>query len=112
MLFSGRAQLSDINTKRKNTYILSVRVTKFPGELIDESLKWNNHIRRVKSKLSISVGIIYIFNKVLNRYSMYMLYFTLLSPFLLNCVEIWGNTYPKNVALHKYVTKEYNTADA
>ena len=50
--------LSDINIKIKNTQILKVRVKKFLGMLIDELLNWKDHISRVKSKLSISVGII------------------------------------------------------
>ena len=70
---------------------------KFPGLLIDESLNWKDHISRVKSKLSINVGIMYRCSKVLDRYSMYMLYSTLFLPYLLYCMEIWGNTYPTNL---------------
>ena len=54
--------------------------------LVDESLNWKDHISRIKSKLSISVGIV-----------MQMLYSTLFLLYLLYCVELWGNTYPTNL---------------
>ena len=47
---------------------MRVRITKFFGVLVDESLNW----------------------KLLEYRSMYMLY-------LLYCVEIWGNTYSTNL---------------
>ena len=92
MLFSGRMRVPDINITIKYTQITRVRVTKFLGVLIDESFNWKDHIiSQVRSKLSISVG-------------MYMLYSTLVLPYLLYCVKIWGNTFHK-FTLYNYVVK-------
>ena len=57
-------------------------MTKFLGVLIDESLNWKHHISRVKSK-QLNVGIMYRYSKVLDRYSIHMLYSTLCLPYLL-----------------------------
>ena len=78
--------------------------------LIDESLNWKDLTSRVKSKLSISVGIMYRCSKILDRCSMYMLY-SVFAIFIVLCGNM-GKYVSYKFALHKYVTKEGNTADA
>ena len=97
MLFSGQTRVPGINIRIKYTQITRGRVTTFLGVLIDESLNWKYHISRVRSKLSICVGIMYRCSKLLEYHSMYMLYSTLVLQYLLYCVEIWGNTYSTNL---------------
>ena len=43
------------------------------------------------------LGIMYRCSKLLEYCSVYMLYSTLFLPYLLYCVEIWGNTYSTNL---------------
>ena len=109
MLFSGQAQLSDINIKITNTQILRVRVTKFLGVLNEESLNWKDHISRINSKLSISVGIIYRCINVLDRYSLYVIFHSVYARFIILCGNM-GKYVSYIFALHNYVTKEGNTA--
>ena len=57
MLFSGRVREPGIRIRKKDIQITRVCVTKFLGVLVDESLNRKDHINRVKSKLSITIGI-------------------------------------------------------
>ena len=68
-----------------NSIITRVRATKFLGVIIDEKLTWKDHISFVRSKLSKTVGILYI-----------IIYCSLFLPYLTYCAEIWGNTYKSN----------------
>lgn len=66
--------------------------TKFLGIIIDNKLKWNDHVSYVKNKISKSIGIFYRARHFLNKQTLRNLYFTFIYPYLIYCVEIWGNT--------------------
>ena len=44
-----------------------VTKTKFLGVIIDNKLKWNDHITYVKSKISKTIGLFYKMRKYLGR---------------------------------------------
>ena len=44
-----------------------VTKTKFLGVIIDNKLKWNNHITYVKSKISKTIGLFYKMGQYLGR---------------------------------------------
>ena len=66
--------------------------TKFLGVIIDDKLNWSDHILYIKNKISKSIGIILKTRSFLNESTLRNLYFTFIYPYLIYCVEIWGNT--------------------
>ena len=68
-----------------------VTKTKFLGVIIDNKLKWNDHITYVKSKISKTIGLFYKMRQYLGRTALVNLYYSLVFPYLIYCNEIWGN---------------------
>ena len=54
--------------------------TKLLGVIINESLKWNNHIESVCTKISKSIGVIYRSRYVLDDIVVTSLYSSLIDP--------------------------------
>ena len=62
--------------------------TKFLGVIIDNKLKWNDHITYVKSKISKTIGFFYKMRQYLGRKALVNLYYSLVFPYLIYCSEI------------------------
>ena len=78
--------------------ISRVKVTKFLGVIIDENLNWKEHIKLVSSKISKNIAIIYKAKQFFeNSFVLRTLYCSLILPYLMYCMEIWGNTYKYNL---------------
>ena len=56
-----RAKIKTLGTDviMQNTSIQCVKSTQFLGIIIDNKLRWNDHITYVKNKISKSLGILY-----------------------------------------------------
>ena len=70
---------------------------RFLGVILDDKLTWKNHIAYVKGKVAKSL---FILNKVkydLDVSILRMLYCTLVLPYFIYCLEVWGNTYKSNI---------------
>ena len=68
-----------------------VTKTKFLGVIIDNKLKWNDHITYVKSKISKTIGLFYKMRQYLGKTALVNLYYSLVFSYLIYCNEIWGN---------------------
>ena len=77
----------------RNQNITCVNNTKFLGVIIDNKLKWLDHITFIKNKISKSIWIINKIRKFLNKKTLRNLYYTFVYPYLIYCIEIWGNTH-------------------
>ena len=66
--------------------------TKFLGVIIDNKMSWAEHILYIKNKISKSVGIINKVRNFVDKQTLRNLYFTFVYPYLIYCIEIWGNT--------------------
>ena len=66
--------------------------TKFLGVIIDNKLNWSEHITYIKNKIAKSIGVIHKTRNFLNDKTLRNLYFTFIYPYLIYCIEIWGNT--------------------
>ena len=77
----------------QNQNLSSVNNTKFLGVIIDKKLNWVDHITFIKNKISKSIGIINKIRKFLDKNTLRNLYFTFIYPYLIYCIEIWGNTH-------------------
>ena len=65
---------------------------KYPGVLIDNTLKFNEHITYLESKISRSVGIIARLSRYLLTKTLTILYHSLVSTHLLYALSAWAST--------------------
>ena len=86
----GRKQSGNNLLTLNNESIGYVKFTKFLGE----QLNWLNHISYVKNKISKGFGIILRARKFFTKKTFSNLYNAFILPYLLYCVEIWGNMLP------------------
>ena len=75
----------------RNNAIDEVKSTKFLGVTIDDKLKWTEHIQYIKNEISKSNGILIKIKPDLDKVTLRNLYFTFVYPYLIYCVEVWGN---------------------
>ena len=75
----------------QNSALTCVTTTKFFLVIIDHKFKWNDHITYVKSKISKSIGILYKIPRFLDMNTLIQMYHSFVFPYLIYCVEIWGN---------------------
>ena len=71
--------------------IKQVPFTIFLGVIIDDKLYFDNHISYIKNKISKGLGILIKTRKYLNRRILVNRDYTLVYPYLIYCVEIWGH---------------------
>ena len=65
--------------------------TQFLGVIIDEKLIWTYHISYIKNKISKGFGIILRARKFFTKSTLLKLYNSFVVPYLIYCVDIWGN---------------------
>lgn len=68
-----------------------VSSTKFLGVIVDEHLKWYEHIKLIKNKISKGIGLLCKARKVLNISTILNMYYTFVYPYLTYCIEVWGS---------------------
>ena len=72
--------------------IEQVSKTKFIGVILDSNLKWDHQINHIKSKIAKGIGIICKARKQLEIGTLVTLYYSIIYPYLIYCVEVWGNS--------------------
>ena len=104
----SRRKLDKEDILLDNTIIKHVTFTKFIGIIIDDKLKWIHHISYIKNKISKGMGIILKARKVLKRKVLLQLYHSFVIPYLIYCVEIWGNASDIHTPAPAYYNTEKN----
>ena len=66
---------------------------KYLGIFIDSHLNWKSHVNYIAKKINRSIGILSKLRYYLDRHILITLYNTLIYPFLIYGIIIWGNTY-------------------
>ena len=94
----GNTKNQDCHIHINNVEIDEVKSAKFLGVQIDNKLTWSTQIKHVQSKISKSISIMYKVKHLLDTTALLTLYNSLVLPYLNYCVEVWGNTYPTNLA--------------
>ena len=72
---------------------MEVNETKFPGVIIDNRLKWSSHLGHISNKISKGIGIITKVRKVFDASTLMSLYNSLILPYIMYCVHVWGSAY-------------------
>jgi hypothetical protein len=94
MIFSNtNPQQHAMEIKLTNTIITKTNCVKFLGVFIDEKLKWNEHIKVIKQKVSRSFFAINRAKHVLNKKHLITLYYSLVYPYLTYGITLWGAAY-------------------
>ena len=96
----SRRKLDKEDILLDNTIIKQATFTKFIGIIKDDKLKWIHHISYIKN----GMGIISKASKVLKRKVLLQLYHSFVIPYLIYCVEIWGNA--SDIHLHQLITTQ------
>ena len=65
---------------------------KFLGVIVDRKLKFNLHLNAVCSKVAKSVGIFHKLRSCLPERVLLNLYYSLVYPYIIYCILIWGGT--------------------
>ena len=91
ILFSTTDRINCLSTvKLENQVIEKVNHASFLGIILDSNLRWHRHISQIRSKISRSLGIFMKINKIFPPKIIRSLYFTLVYPHLIYCIEVWG----------------------
>jgi len=56
-------------------------------------MTWKPHIFNVQKKVSKMIAILYKLQYILSKNALHLLYTSLVTPYLMYGIEIWGNTY-------------------
>ena len=81
----------------RNEAIQRVTKAKFLGVIVDQHLKWKDHISMVSQKNSKSCGIISIIRNTSDFKSKKLVYYSLIHPCLTYCMNVWSYTYSTNL---------------
>ena len=87
----SRIKTNDVNVIMQQNIIERVNSTKFCGLIIDDKLKWHEHILQVTHKIARSVGIVYKIRHYLNKQTLLNMYYTFVFSYLIYGVEICGS---------------------
>ena len=94
MLFTNRS--ADVNVESRVSFggvsVPFARSTKFLGVIVDDKLKYSEHIGLICDKLSKSIGILYKIRSYATDEIMISLYYTIVYPYLLYCNLVWAGT--------------------
>ena len=69
---------------------MQVNCIKLLGVILDDKLKWIQHISCIKNKIAKVMGIILKARKILKKTVIYQLYNSFVFPYLIYCSEVWG----------------------
>ena len=84
---------NDNSIRMNDSIINSASHLKYLGVIIDSKLNWIPHIvhNYVKNKISKGIEIMFKARDYLNKNCLSNLYHTYIFPYLIYCIEVWGN---------------------
>ena len=92
MVFHRSKKEIDVNNPSlSNIALKRVNYSKFLGVIIDDCLKWTNHISYIKNEMAKGFGIILRARRFFNRKTLLNLYHLFIFSYLIYCFKIWGN---------------------
>jgi len=93
MSYHNKPYHDDCKLQIEGLEVSRVQVTNFLGVLVGEILSWSNHINAVCKNVSKNNLDIYKVKQMLENNHLYMLYCSLILPYLSYACQMWGNTY-------------------
>lgn len=77
--------------------IEKVNSIKYLGIILDQHMRWTEHISYVKKKIRQLMHKFYILRDILSRKNLMILYNSLVESILNYCITTWGGTYNKHL---------------
>ena len=96
MIISNQKNALDI--KIRETILTKVSTVKFLGVTLDENLTFNDHVTKVTTNISKSVGVMRRLNCQLPVNVMIKLYYSLVYSHLTYALQAWGRSGSANAA--------------
>ena len=93
MFVSNKSQTTPINIFLNNEPLDAVTTCKFLGVMVDNRLKFDEHVKYICNKISKSIGIFYKLSKFVPDSTLLQLYYSLIHPYLNYCSTVWGGTF-------------------
>ena len=81
---------------------ISIELTdifRFLGLTLDTRLSWKHHLNRVCSKISSAVGVLNRLKKLLPKNVLFMIYNSLVLPYMNYCLVCWGSINTNRILL-------------
>ncbi len=63
---------------------------KYLGFIIDNNLKWKDHVHELSKKIARSVGVLTKLRHFVKKSTLTQLYYSIIYPFLIYGVTVWG----------------------
>ena len=89
---SKNKPLKNVTLLLNKIAIIEKDCIKYLGVLTDQQLTFKNHINSVVKKISRTTGLMYRIRQYTNDKALALIYNSLIYPFLLYAVPVWGNT--------------------
>ena len=95
MIFGTKQSIIQLGCKHipekvVNTYLKKVNKTKSLGLIIDDNLKWDDHIQYICSKVRRNIGLIEHIKHCISKRSSILLYKSLVEPYFRYDNIVWG----------------------
>lgn len=97
MVFGNRKINESVALSIDGVDIERVFEFRFLGVIMDDKLSWKPHIAHIKRKICQNIFVLNKVKEVLNKETMKILYSSLIVPYFIYCIEVWGNTYQINI---------------
>ena len=72
--------------------VKEVKSCRFLGVIVDNELKWKEHISHICNKVAKSIGILSKLRKVVTSKTLKNMYYTFVYTYIIYCNLLWGNT--------------------
>ena len=80
----------DYDIKLEGLCIQRITSTKFLGVIIDQNLKWTDHIGQIQSKIAKGMGILARARRVFASSTLLTLFYSFIFHYLTYCIEAGG----------------------
>ena len=118
IIFTRKKSQTNYNIDIQGNRLQRVSQTKYLGVIINEKLKWNDHVDYISKKISKGCYIISKIRYFVQKFTLRMLYFSLIQSHLNYCIATWGgapkSTLNQLIVLQKKVIRiiTYSSYDA
>ena len=86
-----------INLNINDTSLKEKPCIRYLGIMLNSNLNWKSHVNYSSTKIKKSIDILSKMHYLITLDVLINLYYTLIYPFLIYGLVVWGNTYPTNI---------------
>ena len=99
MVFTNRkVDISNTSVKINDLPLKFCNETKSLGVIFDQNLSFKSHIQIIISKISKTIGIFFKIRYLVPYKVLLSLYYSLIYPYLIYCLLVWGGTFKTHLA--------------